>query len=451
MNKIPINFPIEVFDMEKASDTLTKARLRIFYKGANRNGSYISDEFAEKLIKTLPYTPVKGIYDEDDEDFTHHGQARSQGRIYGVVPDESRMNFSWEKHIDEDGIEREYATTDVLIFTALYEEADDVVGKAQSMELYLPSIKGQWIDIGGASLYKYSEASFLGLQILGDSATPCFQGSAFFSLESTESQHFYILLTNIFEKLDQLTIGRTIEMANENVYNPTFALSDRQKQDKLFQALNTETVRYWVVDTYEDYAIVYDMEQESYAKVSYTKNDEAETVTVADDMAAVFVEFVTEEEKNALSALRAKTETGTYEAASAAFDTNVSTISEMQVALDNKDVEISTLNTGKKTFEQTIQTLEGKLQEFENYKESIETAEKEAVIAKYSEKLGEEILTTYTGKLTEFTVDALEKELAYELVKSDVSIFTKGEDAGYVPKSSGSLTGLEALLTQYKK
>lgn len=240
-------------------------------------------------------------------------------------------------------------------------------------------------------------------------------------------------------------------MANENVYNPTFALSDRQKQDKLFQALNTETVRYWVVDTYEDYAIVYDMEQESYAKVSYTKNDEAETVTVADDMAAVFVEFVTEEEKNALSALRAKTETGTYEAASAAFDTNVSTISEMQVALDNKDVEISTLNTGKKTFEQTIQTLEGKLQEFENYKESIETAEKEAVIAKYSEKLGEEILTTYTGKLTEFTVDALEKELAYELVKSDVSIFTKGEDAGYVPKSSGSLTGLEALLTQYKK
>ena len=131
MNKIPVSFPITMFDLasEKVSETLTKQRCRIFYKGENRNGSYISDEFAEKLIATLPYAPVKGIYDTDD--FEDHGSKRSEGRIYGVVPEQ--FNFAWEKHLDDDGVEREYACADVYLFTALYEEATEVVGKGQSM------------------------------------------------------------------------------------------------------------------------------------------------------------------------------------------------------------------------------------------------------------------------------------------------------------------------------
>ena len=37
-----------------------------------------------------------------------------------------------------------YACVDVLIFTALYDEAAEIMGKAQSMELYEPSIEGEW-------------------------------------------------------------------------------------------------------------------------------------------------------------------------------------------------------------------------------------------------------------------------------------------------------------------
>ena len=61
MSNIPQNFPITLFDSassEKVSDTITRKRVAIFYKGENRNGAYISDEFAEKLIKTLPYAPI---------------------------------------------------------------------------------------------------------------------------------------------------------------------------------------------------------------------------------------------------------------------------------------------------------------------------------------------------------------------------------------------------------
>ena len=96
---------------------------------------------ADKLISTLPYAPVKGIYNDFTEDYTDHGNERDQGRIYGIVPAEP--NVSWETHLDEDGVEREYACVDVLLFTGLYKEASKIVGKPQSMEIYERSIKGE--------------------------------------------------------------------------------------------------------------------------------------------------------------------------------------------------------------------------------------------------------------------------------------------------------------------
>lgn len=174
-------FSISIYgNLEKYSDTISKGRCRIFYKGLNRNGTYITSEFAEKLLSTIGYAPVKGIYDREDVDYTDHGEKRSEGRIYGIVPE--NPNLTWEKHLDEDGIEREYACVDVLIYTALYQEANQIFGKSQSMEIYPPSIKGEWQIKDGKRVFVYSEGSFLGLQVLGDSTEPCFEGAAFFSL-----------------------------------------------------------------------------------------------------------------------------------------------------------------------------------------------------------------------------------------------------------------------------
>lgn len=175
------DFPVTIYGkLEKYSDTISKGRCRIFYKYGNRNGTYITDEFAEKLLSTIPYAPVKGIYDSDEEDYTDHGERRSQGRIYGIVP--ANPNITWEKHLDDDGVERTYVCVDVLLYTGLYSEANDIIGKSQSMELYRPSLKGDWKIINGKKYYVFSEGQFLGLQALGDSVEPCFEGAAFFSL-----------------------------------------------------------------------------------------------------------------------------------------------------------------------------------------------------------------------------------------------------------------------------
>jgi hypothetical protein len=161
-DSINMNFPITVYgNLEKFTDVISLGRCRIFYKYDNRNGTYITDEFAEELIKTLPYTPVKGIY--DDKDYTDHGERRDEGRIYGIVPGPQDMNFAWEKHLDEDGVEREYACVNVYYYTALYEEAGEICGKGQSMELYKKSVKGDWKIINGKRYYVFEKASFLGL------------------------------------------------------------------------------------------------------------------------------------------------------------------------------------------------------------------------------------------------------------------------------------------------
>ena len=460
MNNIPLSFPITVFENagEKISDTITKKRCAIFYKGKNRNGSYISEEFAEDLIKTLPYAPVKGIYDKDTEDYTDHGTKRSEGRIYGVVPE--KFNFAWEKRIDEDGVEREYACADVYLFTALYKEAEEIAGKGQSMELYGPSIQGSWIDVEGQSLYKYSKASFLGLQVLGDNAIPCFEGASFFSLQD---QQIYTMLTTLLEKIDQLSIGGNIQMDKQQTL--TFALSDNQKQNAIFKALNPEVVRYYVLDTYEDYALVFDFETEKYLKVSYTK-DENDNITVGEEFIEVVAEYVTAEEKAALDQLRSKTESGTYEAVNTEYDNHVQKISDLEVEVGNKTEELSTLNTEKENLQNsvtelntTIESLNGKVAEYttkveelQSFKDAIDKAEKEAIIEKFSAKLSSEIIESFTAKIDSYTIQDLKKDLALALVENNDSIFTTetGAGTGYVPQEE-TTTGLEALLSKYKK
>lgn len=447
MNNIPLTFPITVFENagEKVSDTITKKRVSIFYKGYNRNGGYIDDDFAEKLIKTLPYAPIKGIYDKDEEDFTDHGKERTEGRIYGVVPE--NLNFAWEDHEDEDGVTRTYACADVYLFTALYPEANKIAGKGQSMELYKPSIQGQWFNLNGKQAYKYTDACFLGLQVLGDQTTPCFEGASFFSLNE---EKMFSIFAALLEKIETLTGGN--EKMEENTL--TFALSDSQKQNAIFKALNPEKIQFFVMETYDSYAIVYDLENEGLKKVNFTKNED-DTITVDETLVDVTAEYVTADEAEALRALRGKGET--YAAIVENFDALANNVSDLEAIISDKDVEISTLNTDKETLNNTIENLNNSVATYEaqisdliGYKNSVETAKKEAVIAKYSEKLPEEILSKYSINLSEYTVETLKRDLAYELVENAPGLFSvhKDNDPCYVPQEA-QLSGLEALLSKY--
>lgn len=459
IEKIIREFPVTVYgNLTKYSETISKARCRIFYKYANRNGTYISDEFAEKLLSSIPYTPVKGIYDGLNDDYTDHGKARDEGRIYGIVPE--NPNFSWEKHLDEDGVEREYACVDVLIFTALYQEATEVISKGQSMEIYEPSIKGNWVVRNGRRMFEYTDGCFLGLQILGNEVEPCFEGAAFFSL-FTSIKEMLEELKEYSLKLPELNTGGQSTMPEIN-----FKLSDNQKHDALWSLLNSEyneeggwVIGYAICDIYDDYALAYNYAEGTYERVYYSKNDEDNTVAIS-ERKRVFVIDVTENEMNALSTIRALNG-GTYENVNVTFE-QITTLQEENSAKEQKIEEltetVSTLETEKEQFtaqieeaNKNIETLVEAVDGLNSYKTEIETKEKQAVIDSYNDLLSEEILAEYQSKIDTYTVVELDKELAYELKKSNSAVFTK--DAGsyqLIPKDQ-EMTGIEAILAKYKK
>ena len=455
MGDIIKEFPVAIYgNLKELNPVLSKARCRIFYKYENRNGTYITDEFAQKLISSLPYTPVKGIYDNFDEDYTDHGLKRDLGRIYGIVPE--NPNFSWEKHLDEDEIEREYACCDVYIFTALYEEASQIVGKSQSMELYQPSIKGDWAIINGKKLFKFEDGCFLGLQILGDDVEPCFEGAAFFT--------FYNDLKNAIKKLEKYSLDSNIKGGKSEMTKLNFKLSDSQKHDAIWVLLNDKyteeghwEVSYTILDIYDDYALVYSYEAGSYERVYYTKNDETDSVELGARKKCYVID-ITEEEKTALEALRAFNG-GTYEK----IDENIQEIntikqqnSEFSIKIEELNNTVSTLTTERDTSVENynnaqaqISTLTNELETLKDYKNSVETQEKEQVIASYSELLNNEILDSYKSKISEYSsATELDKELAYELKKTNLEVFTKTPQ--YLPKDTPN-TGIEAILAKYKK
>lgn len=179
--KIPTTFVGEIIGgLEKVTPEISKTRLSIFYKGFNRNQGYITDEFAKKLLSSLPYTPVVGIFNDLIKDFGGHDQDRNVAKIYGIVPQDP--NFAWEERFDPDGVTRTYACTDVYLYTGRYDAAKLIPGKQQSMELDIDTIQGDWQTINGQEAFVYTDARFIGLSVLGNDKTPCFEGSAFFEL-----------------------------------------------------------------------------------------------------------------------------------------------------------------------------------------------------------------------------------------------------------------------------
>lgn len=460
------NFSVTIYgDLEKYNETISKARCRIFYKGLNRNGSYITDEFAEKLLSTISYAPVKGIYNMDD--FEDHGKSSDEGRIYGIVPE--NPNVTWEEFLDEDGVARTYACVDVYIFSALYKEASDIVGKAQSMEIYEPSVQGEWVYIQGRRAFKFLDGCFLGLQILGDEVEPCFEGAAFFTL--------YDNIVSAFNKIEAISKSKnTQQMGGKDEMN--FKISYNQIEQAIWSLLNDKyneegewTVTYTICEVYDDYALVRNVADNTYERVYYQKDDEKDEILISKKKTCHVVD-VTDEEYTTLKAVQAVNNNSFValdkklneldevkaenETVKADYANAQKTISENEQKIGELEQNISTLTTERDTFSaqaaeagDVIIELQGQVDSLTEYKNSVELEEKKAIIAKYSDKLGEDVITDYTNRIADFKAIDLEKELAFALVNSEPGILSKDPDNGLIPKNVPK-TGIEALLQQYR-
>lgn len=506
--KIPTTIDVTLYgQVETLSPTLSKCRVRIFYKGMNRNRTYISDDFAEQLIASLPYAPIKGIFDDDEEDFESHGEKNTDGKVYGVVME--NPNFAWEDHMDEDGVVRSYACADVVLLTGLYPEANLISGKSQSMEIFKDNLIGEWrLDGDGEPFYYFKKGCLVGLQVLGNATEPCFEGAAFFDLYK-DIKEVTDYIKNLKEKEEKKKMDNTL-----------FRLSDNEKAQQIEKLLNPNYSEEggWdferaVLEVYDDYALVRNLKDWTYERAYYTK--ENDTVTLG-DITKVEIVDVTHDEMIALETI--KSAIGTYEEAQTAIaayeaaqtieepvlevstegtsteevneveevaETVVET-SDFEAKIASLEQELETLKQEKEAFaatvadyEKKIETLETEKTNFEAekveieqklsditsenetltaFKKAVETEKKEAILTKYEDHLTDEIHAQLKAKIETYSIEDFKKEVCTAAVESDPSIFEKsakeptliytgkGEDDSKAPVS-----GVERILNNFKK
>ena len=461
MNKSLFTLPVSIYgDLQPYSETMSRARLRIFYKGGNRNGGFITDQFAEQLLATLPYTPVKGIY--QDEDFTDHGLERSDGRIYGIVP--ADYNLTWEKHIDSDGIERTYACTDVLVYTALYEEAQLIPYKTESMELYRKTLKGSWQHLNGQKFYVYEHAHFLGFQILGDKVTPCFEGAGFYNPEV-----FNLLPNNeIDDSQDAGKGGQFMSVIN-------FQVSNKEKFETLWSMLNNEfegsgICKYTILEMNDTNAIVKNYETGAYELVVFTVSEE-NGMTI-DSQVPTFMLGVSEAEYNSLVALKGMNN-DTFEAIDAQFTALNNQISKKDTKIVEQETELSTLKMDNENIiaenqtlhtacdnstvelneaKATIEALTAERDTLAEFKKTIDDNQKTALIDSYATQLDEEVVSDFKNNLDKYSYEELDIRLVYAIKKSHPEMFSATQESStpYVPKDDGE-TNPWAFLDKYER
>ena len=291
-----------------------------------------------------------------------------------------------------------------------------------------------------------------------------------------------------------------------------YKISDNAKFNAIWSLLNVNfneennwMVEYDIVEIYDEYAVVKNYSEGIFERVYYTKDDATDSVELGDRSRCYFID-VTEAEKNALEALHGlndstyekvdenysaalaevEAKTGELNTANEALEAKTGELNTANEALEAKTAEFDALtetyNTEKSENETkigelneniatltterddalsslvesqtTVVNLNEEIASLNSFKAEIEKKEKEAVIAKYSKLLAEEILSTYSAKLDEYAdIKALDKDLAYELVSTNKTVFTASGNPqpAYVPKDTSAGNGLEGILDKYKK
>ena len=125
-----------------------------------------------------------------------------------------------------------------------------------------------------------------------------------------------------------------------------------------------------------------------------------------------------------------------------------SKIEELNTSVSTLTTEKGEIQTQLDAANNSLNSLKTENEQLAQYKLDSENAQKQTVIDRYSELLDDSIISKYTENLGNYTVESIEKELAFELVNTNPSVFTKTPQ--FVPKDVPT-DGLSEILSKYKK
>lgn len=246
----PISQPTE-------GEAIGRLRVGVFSKGWNDNGSYITDEIANKLIADANKgnIPVVGFYDRTHQDWDGHVGPNLAGG-FGYI----EKFIGWQPMVERrTGVTKDYAVFSVVMFVEYFDEAKQVLGKGQSMELDEKSIAGRFEEREGRYGYIYSDAKLSCLTILGKGHEPCYSASYFFE----KYKNFSTVLNDLKEQVINLEKGGTEQM-EENMVQGTI-IDSAAMDDVIIDTASTDLEPDFTVETEESVPTSVEMEVHSSA------------------------------------------------------------------------------------------------------------------------------------------------------------------------------------------
>lgn len=421
-----------------------RTRVRAFYKYANRNGSYITDQEAEYLIATAKTKPIVGFYNYMKEDFEGH-TSPELAKGYGYIPEEP--NFAWEDHLDPDGVMRTYACFDVILHVDYWDEAKQIIGKRQSMELNPATIQGDWNIIDGQEYFVYTFAEMKGFCVLGDDKEPCFEGSAFEKEKESKFEKFSLLLSDLMEKVNETKS----EKGGEQQMIFTIPELNNENYSALFESLNPNfnEENGFVVNE-----IVYSMEDGVAKTFSVTDGLTHEYNFSVGEDGALSYEVITKEEEpdyqTAFENLRAQFEElqGNFETLKNEHEVLQTSFENTQTVLEEKNSAIEAFETQVAELNSTIETANEKIASYEAQFAEIENGKKEELVASYEKLLNEEDIVPIKENVSAFSYDELETKLAVTFSRKSI----EKQKADKVPLPDFTeKSQFEKLIEKYKK
>ena len=380
-----------------------RTRVRTFYLGANRNGSFITPQVAEYLIQTAPTKPVVGFYNYLKEDFEGHSSPEL-AKGYGYIPE--TPNFAWEKHLDKDGVEREYACFDVVLHVDYWDEAKQIIGKAQSMELNTDTIRGDWAVIDGVEVFVYTFAEMKGFCVLGDDKEPCFEGASFTSVINHED----------YESLFNLLNPDYNEEHNFEVKDYIYSVNDG------------------VVKTFQG---------DHFCEYSYTKDEEG-NISVEEIAPEIFCASI--KEYNEMKEDYEKVQND-YAVLQDSFENNKTVMEDKTTEFETK---IGELTTKIDELTNALQNADEKINTYEAQFAEIENAKKNDLVSSYESVLAEEDITPIKENVSNFSYDELESKLAVAFSRKAIQGKEK-ERIPVVDHSNEPASQFAKLIEKYRK
>lgn len=171
-----LRFNSIIQNVEKINPLFSRAKIKVLYKGHNRNGSYFDKEDVMRNIHTIFNIPIVGEYLEETENFGGHGMAVEMKddeikfvqhtKPYGVIPESAQVY--WEDITEDDGTINEYLIVDgAYLWTGRYEELQNLLDSTFNQSMEVDVVNGNYAVIDGMETFKIQDFNFSAFCILG--------------------------------------------------------------------------------------------------------------------------------------------------------------------------------------------------------------------------------------------------------------------------------------------